>query len=155
MATPQSLQASQIDVQTTSSRLVWVLNRDLVPYKGTFQGDQIVIPPNMEKIPKLVTNGGNLMPYMDARRFIVDLKEPQSFDMDNMGKPQPRFGIKALIDQELTADEVAKFLNKTPTQLKREAVAEEKTAARNLSKELNKARPGKVSFQEEDETTGA
>jgi hypothetical protein len=150
MATPQSMMHEQTDIQTSSSRLVWVLNRDFTPYKGTFRGIKIEIPGNMKKIPKPASEGGNLMPYLEARRFIVDYKEPQGYEMDNMGKPQPIFGVKALIDQELTQEEFASIVKKTPAEIKKEILNEERAAKANLTKSLNKNK-SKVAYVEEEE----
>lgn len=149
MGTPQSLGATIDGIQSISGRLVWVLNRDVKSYKGTFQGIKIEIPPNMEKIPKLTRDGGNLMPSLDAGHFVRDLKEPQEVRMDNFGKPEYIFGPKALMEMELTPREREEILNKTEAQLKKEVVAEEKRAKRTLNKELDKVK-NKVAVTEED-----
>src|SRR4051812_35259934 len=79
MATPQALTTEQTEYASSGKRLVWVLNKDHMPYTGTYGGVKITIPPNHEKIAKRAADGGNLMPYLEARRFITDFLEPQGF----------------------------------------------------------------------------
>lgn len=140
-----------IDIYASSSRLVWVLNGDIKPYKGNFRGTPVVIPANREKIPLRAEKGGNLMPYLEARRFITDYKDPQDFVMDNYGKPQPVFGLKYLIDQELTVPEYETITGKSVTSAdsKKAAIAVEKKAARELTKELGK-RANKIAITEDE-----
>lgn len=148
MATPQPSVQGQVD--ESGQRLVWVLNRDGKPYKGTFQGQALVIPANLEKIGKLYYEGGNLMPYLAAREFITEYKEPQDWVMDKSGKPQPIFGPKALDSYELTEEEFVKFVNKSSSQIKKELAAEERSARKNLTKELEK-RPGKIAAADDED----
>ena len=148
MGTPQPVIFQQID--ETGGRLVWVLNKDeKYSYKGTFQNVTVEIPPGRQKIAKPYTKGGNLMPYIDARAFITDLKEPQDFVMDRNGKPQPIFRTKELYDLELTPEEYESIVGKTSKEGKKELAAEEKRARRTLTEELNK-RPGKVAVNDEE-----
>lgn len=124
----------------TSARLVWVLNRDVRPYKAEFRGMEIIVPPNMEKIPKHVREGGNLLEYLEACKFVRDLKQPQEWKMDSNGKPQPMFYSKMLLEQELTEDEYKTIVRKTSVQIKTEMKKEEKKA-----KEAHKTGVAKVS----------
>lgn len=148
MATPQPSVQGQVD--ESGQRLVWVLNRDGKPYKGTFEGQPIVIPENLQKIGKLYYEGGNLMPYLAARQFITDYKEPQEWVMDKSGKPQPVFGPKALDSYDLTAEEFNTYVRKTSSQLKKELAAEERRARKNLSKELEN-RPNKIAAADDED----
>lgn len=148
MATPQPSVQGQVD--ESGQRLVWVLNRDRKEYKGTFQGKPLVIPPDLEKVGKIYYEGGNLMPYLAAREFITDFKEPQDWVMDKAGKPQPIFGPKALDSYELTPEEFDKYVRKTSSQLKKELAAEERKARKTLSKELDK-RSGKIAAADDED----
>jgi len=148
MATPQP-STSIGELNTASSRLVWVLNRDAAPYAATFQGIKITIPANMEKIGKHVRSGGNLMEYMAACRFVRDLKQAQGYTMDSMGKPSATFGNKALCEIELNAEEFAIYVKKTAAEVKRDVVQEEKKARKTLTKELDK-NPNKVVVSEDE-----
>lgn len=148
MGTPQPEIFQQVD--ETGNRLVWVLNRDMrYSYKGTHQGVKVEIPAAHQKIAKHFTQGGNLMPYIEARAFITDYKEPQDFVMDRNGKPQPIFRTKELYDLELSAEEYDEIVGKTSKQGKKELAAEEKRARKTLSEELGK-RPGKVAVTDEE-----
>lgn len=148
MATAQNLATEQTDIQTASTRLVWVLNRDVNEYKGTFRGTKITIPANMERIPLRAEKGGNLMPYLEARRFISDLKEAQGFQEDENGDRTPIFGVKSLIDHEMTAEEVKTILGKSSMDLRKEALSDERSAKKNLQKELDK-RPNKLLMEDD------
>ncbi len=149
MATPQPLVSTE-DIRSVSSRLVWVLNRDTNPYKATFRDVEITVPPNMEKIPKHVRDGGNLMEYLEACKFVRDLKQPQKWVPDRGGKFEPIFGIKALCEVELTPDEFKKIVGKTKDDLTKESLTEERKAKRVLKKELDKI-PNKTLATDEEE----
>ena len=139
MATPQSMNTEQTDIYASAARLVWVLNRDRIhSYKGNFRGNKVEIPPNEEKIPKLAQHGGNLMPYLEARRFITDLKDPQGFLEDDNGGRQPIFRSKELYDMELTQEEFDMIVKKTPAQVKKEVMNEERAAKRKINDALDK-----------------
>lgn len=145
--------AQQMEVSSEAgfhgARLVWVLNRDVKPYMGTYRGVKVTIPANMEKIGKRFDKGGNLMGYLEAREFITDLKEPQGFREDGSGKREPIFGVKALLDAELTEEEFGKYVGKTKEQLKKEAASDERRASKNLSKALNKI-PRKIAVGDDE-----
>lgn len=148
-ATQPSIQG---EVNTNlSNRLVWVLNRDGAPYTANFQGMDITVPANSEKIPKHVRDGGNLMQYLDARHFITDLKQPQSYHTSPAGDRTPVFGPKALYDQALTQVEFDKIVGKKPEQMKKEAASEERKARKKLNEELLKSPVrNKIDLSEED-----
>lgn len=145
--------AQQMEVSSEAgylgSRLVWVLNRDEKEYKGTFQGIKIVIPPDLQKVPKHVRDGGNLMGYLDARHFITDLKEPQGFQEMPNGDRLPIFGPKALFSKDLTEEEFKKYVGKTDAQVKKELAADERRMSKKLTQELNKI-PKKVAVGDDD-----
>ena len=77
------------NIKPTGSRLVWVLNRDVNPYRENFNGTDVVIPPNHEKRVK--------MPFLEARQFL------------RIGKPKAEYtptgivlrGPKALYTEEI------------------------------------------------------
>lgn len=141
---------SESGTSLSASRLVWVLNRDPVfEYKARYRGDLVTIPKNMEKIPKTTGQGGNLMPYMEACRFVRDLVEPQGYEMDAAGKPQPVFRNKMLLEQELTAEEFIQITGKAIDQ-KKERAREERDARDKLNRNLNKV-SNKVKVEDEDE----
>lgn len=147
-----STYAMQTDASPkTAQRLVWILNRDVEPYVAEYQGLKVTIPPSGEKIAKHARDGGNLMPYLDARHFITDLKQPQKWVMDPRGgSPQPVFGIKALYSHELTEDEFNKIVGKTKTEVKKEAILEEKRVRKSLTKALNE-RSNKVKLEDDED----
>jgi len=149
MATPQPASVS-VALDESSSRLIWVLSRGDKAYKGTHQGVEVTIPPRMQKVPKRYTEGGNLFPFMDGHAFRTSLKEPQEWKMDNAGKPFPVFSDKPLFCEELTPEEYAEFVGRTPTQIKKEIASEEKMAKKKLNEELNK-RPNKVAVLEDED----
>lgn len=149
MATPQPVVSTE-DITSISSRLVWVLNRDTQPYKAEFRGMEIIVPPNMQKIGKHVRDGGNLMEYLEACKFVRDLKQPQKWVPDRSGKFEPVFGIKALCEVELTPEEFAKYVGKTKDDIKKEVASEERKAKRTLKKELDKV-PNKQAAVEDIE----
>ena len=105
----------------------------------------------MEKIPKRTEDGGNLMPYLEARHFICDLKEAQEWIEDQGGRRQPVFGVKALIDQELSPEEFDKYVGKTSTQIEEINEKFEKKAKRDLNKALKQPRMNKISLEDETE----
>lgn len=144
-ATPQST----THIETASmSRLTWVLNRDSDSYKAEFQGMKIEIPGNSEKIGKHVRDGGNLMEYLAARKFITDLKQPQRFT----DRGEPVFGPKALYDKELTDEEAAKYSSKSKSDLKKLEVLEEKKIRRKVKEATDKNKnPNKVSLADQEE----
>lgn len=148
MATPQPTELGTLD--ESSSRLVWVLNRDAKPYKGTFEGIKLVIPANHEKIGKKHHQGGNLMPYLAARQFITDYKEPQDWIQDRAGKLEPVFGPKALYDQELNTEEYLRYVGLNKEQIKKAAILEEKRARRKISDELKKT-PNKIAMKDDED----
>jgi hypothetical protein len=141
-----SPQAQTSHVETSSmARLTWVLNRADRPYKAEFQGMQITIPPRYQKIAKHVRDGGNLMEYLAARKFIVDFKQPQEFTQ----KGEPLFFSKELIDEPLTEDELKAISGKSSNDLKKEAASDEKKVRRELKKALDKI-PNKVAVADEE-----
>jgi hypothetical protein len=136
----------------SSSRMVWVLNRDSHPYSARFRGTPITIPANLEKIMKRAEDGGNLLPYLEAVRFVRDLIEPQGYEMDSQGKPQPIFRSKMLFEQELTADEFMKLTGKKPQVTAKDVLKEEKKARSKLTEALMKnANPNKVQVDPDEE----
>jgi hypothetical protein len=144
------LNQTESDIYESASRLVWVLNNDRNhSYAGHFEGGVVTIPADRQKIPKLFSQGGNLMPYLSARHFITDFKEPQGWEKDRHGKENPIFRTKELYHEELTAEEYARIVKKTPEQLKKEKIADSKRAVKRLNKELNE-RPNKVELAEDD-----
>lgn len=149
MATPVPVVGGS-ELEKSSNRWVWILNRDVEPYKAEFQGLDITIPPNMQKIAKHVRDGGNLMEYLAACKFVRDFKQPQKWVPTRGGGLEPIFGVKALLEHEMTEDEVETILGKTKTDLKKDAATEEKKARRDLKKSLDKI-PGKVAAELEDE----
>lgn len=114
---------------TTSdaNRLVWVLNRDPErDYVETYKDDEIRIPKNLQRVPKLIKDGGNLMPWLSARKFLgqpvaTSQKDPQG-NVINMGKP--------LQTVELTDEERMEIAGTTPDHLKKVA-KEVEVAAEN------------------------
>lgn len=134
MATP----AVQVELDSSHKRLVWVLNRDSRSYKATFRRMKIEIPPKYEKIGKHVRDGGNLMEYLEACKFVRAFKEPQEWKMDAGGVPQPVFYPKMLFEEELSEAEFAQFVKKTPTQVRKEVAQEEKAAKETHKKAVSK-----------------
>lgn len=129
--------STQAELDTSSERLVWVLNLDGKPYKATFRSMNVCIPPNLEKIGKHARDGGNLMHCLEAEKFLGDLKQPQGWNEDPMtGTRTAIFGPKALKIVELTPTEFKEMVGKSAEQIKKEAAKEEKKASKNLSKEL-------------------
>lgn len=156
MTTPQATLTGTLSAQDiqTSSRLVWVLNRHRTePYRAEFRGMEITIPANFEKIPRHVRDGGNLMEYLEACKFVRDFKVPQKWVPNpRTGQVEPIFSTKELFEEEMTAEEVKKILQKSTAELKKEVAAEERAARKVLTKELNK-NPNKVALttSEDDE----
>lgn len=154
MATPQPLTTNAItetDLRTSSARLVWVLNRDTMrSYKAEFRGLQIEIPKDRQKIAKHVRDGGNLMEYLEACKFVRDLKQPQEWVPDGAGKFEPRFYTKELYEQELTAEEFEQIVGqKTKDFFKKEAAAEERKA-RKASQKAIESHTKKVQASEDE-----
>lgn len=145
--------AAQLEVAdhagSHGARLVWVLNRDENPYIGHYRGTRIEVPAEKAKIAKRYDQGGNLMPYLEAREFITDLKEPQKYEPDGAGKMQPIFGPKALFSQELNQDEFDKIVGKSKEQLKKEAAQDERKARKKLNSELAKV-PNKIAVGDDE-----
>jgi hypothetical protein len=141
--------ATQPSIQgevSTMSRLVWVLNRDPEhSYKAEFQGVKIEIPADRQKIAKHVRDGGNLMEYLAARRFITDYKQPQGMTASG----EFIFLSKELYDQELNEDELKSITGKSKADLKKLEVQDEKKARRKLKEELAKV-PNKIQVQDEE-----
>lgn len=96
------------------SRLVWVLNRDSVPYTENFKDTPITVPPNELKALK--------MPFLEARQFLGQGKPPAKQDATGRWIVRP----KALYTQDLTADEKKGTINEV---IERNAVDAEKAAA--------------------------
>jgi hypothetical protein len=114
---------------TTSdaNRLVWVLNRDPErDYVETYKDDEIRIPKNLGRVPALVTNGGNLMPWLSARKFlgqpVAQSQKTPHGEIINMGKP--------LQTVELTDEERMEIAGTTPEHL-RKVSKEDELAAQN------------------------
>lgn len=129
-----NVQPSTQTETASMARLTWVLNRDEAPYKAEFQGMQITIPADKQKIAKHVRDGGNLMEYLAASKFKSDLKQPQSFSSTG----EPLFGPKALFLQELTDEEEAAITGKSKTDLKKQVASEEKKVRRHMKAALDK-----------------
>jgi len=154
MGTPQPVVAGTItetDIRTSSSRLCWVLNRDPNrSYKAEFRGTVIEIPPGHQKIAKHVRDGGNLMEYLEACKFVRDLKQPQEYLPDpRNGQFEPRFFTKELYEQELTTEEFNKIVGKSKEDLKKDAAAEERKARKTNSKAIDDT-PNKVAISEDE-----
>ena len=144
MAQAQNTATLNTTDQFPSNRLVWVLNTHTDPYKAEFQGTRIVVPAMCEKIPKHVRDGGNLMEYLAARKFIGDFKQPQG----KTETGEPIFGPKALQSIELTEKERAEITGTSKTDVAKEAAAEERKARRSLTENLKKV-SNKVSLAEQ------
>ena len=130
---------STTQVETkTMSRLTWVLNQDGSPYKAEFQGMEITIPANRQKIFKHVREGGNLMEYLAASKFKSDYKMPQGFHKDG----SPIYGPKALYLEEMTDEESAKVGAKSKAELKKLELVEEKKVRRKVKEALDKIPEG-------------
>jgi len=100
-----------------SNRLVWVLNRELVPYTETFRGAPITVPPNNEKVL--------LMQFLAARRFLAQPKAPaESLPDGTIVTPR-----KALWTLELTDEERETATGKSKKELEKEEKEIEKAAA--------------------------
>jgi len=117
-----TIQPTQFD-STHSGRLVWILNRDIKrDYKESFRDEAITIPANQKKIPKHVRDGGNLMEWLPARRFLMQPSSPYEAlpngEVINMGKP--------LFTEELTDEERAEIQGKSKKDLTKAAKEEEK-----------------------------
>lgn len=142
--------STQTELDTTSERLVWVLNLDEKPYKAQFRSMNISIPPMLEKIAKHARDGGNLMHALEAEKFLSDLKQPQGFNEDPMtGTRTPIFGPKALKLMELTPTEFTELVGKSSDQIKKDKAKQEKAAQRTLTSELAK-NPNKISLDDGD-----
>jgi hypothetical protein len=141
---------SNQDITLSSSRLCWVLNRDpIYSYKAVYRGTLIEVPPNLQKIAKRTEEGGNLMPYLEACRFVRDLVEPQGFEMVN-GKPEPIFRKKMLFEQELSLEEFKELHGGKRVDIKKEVAKEERKARQKLTQELTKV-PNKVAVPDDDD----
>lgn len=98
------------------NRLVWVLNRDPErDYHEKYKDEDVMIPKNLRRIPKLLKDGGNLMPWLAARKFLgqpvtPSSKTPQG-EIINMGKP--------LCTSELTDEERMELSGTNVVQLKK------------------------------------
>lgn len=85
------VQPQQFDSSATN-RLVWILNSDPErDYVEQYKDIEITIPKYLGKIPKHVKDGGNLMEWLSARRFLgqpiqPSQKTPQG-EVIHMGKP--------------------------------------------------------------------
>lgn len=142
--------STQAELDTTSERLVWVLNLHDKPYKATFRSMEVCIPANLEKIGKHARDGGNLMHCLEAEKFLGDLKQPQEWKVDPMtGTREAVFGPKALKIMELTPTEFVSLVGKTKDQIKKDTAKAEKAASKNLSKELNNV-PNKIAADEDE-----
>lgn len=142
--------STQAELDTSSERLVWVLNIDGKPYKAIFRSMEVVIPPNLEKIAKHARDGGNLMHCLEAEKFLGDLKQPQGWNVDPMtGTREAIFGPKALKIVEMTPTEYHSMVGKSPDQIKKDLAKEEKKASKSLTNELNKI-SNKVAADDED-----
>lgn len=142
--------STQTELDTSSERLVWVLNLDGKPYKAIFRSMNVVIPANLEKIGKHVRDGGNLMHCLEAEKFLGDLKQPQGWHEDpDTGTRTAIFGPKALKITELTPTEYKELVGKSSDQIKKDMAKEEKKASKSLSKELGNV-SNKISLGEDD-----
>lgn len=104
MAQAQSVANEQLVTQEMN-RLVWVLNNHHEAYTEDFRGDKITVPANREKIGKTFLEGGNLMPYLAARKFLGQPKTAGYILPDGRWFTPP----KALETVELTTDEKRKY----------------------------------------------
>lgn len=152
MGTPQSLGATADGMQILTNRLVWVLNRDIkYSYKANWRGIKVCIPPDKEKIAKRFEDGGNLFPYLEAVKFVRDLKEPQEWIDDGGGKPQPIFRTKELFEHELTKEEFDKIVGKTEATVKKEIVLAEKSAKRTFKKTMDNVKNKQLVTEEDSD----
>jgi hypothetical protein len=142
--------STQAELDTSSERLVWVLNLDGKPYRASFRSMDVNIPANLEKVAKHARDGGNLMHILEAEKFLGDLKQPQGFHEDpNTGTKTPIFGPKALKIVEMTPTEYTELVGKSKDQIQKTLAKEEKAAGKKLTNELGKV-PNKVSADEDD-----
>ena len=131
--------STQAELDTSSERLVWVLNLDGKPYKANFRTMDVVIPANLEKVARHARQGGNLMHILEAEKFLGDLKQPQGWNEDpHTGTKTPIFGPKALKIVEMTPTEYADLVGKSKEQIQKDIAREEKAAQKKLTNELGK-----------------
>lgn len=139
-----------------ANRLVWVLN--LNPdhdYKEEFRGDKITIPKNQQRIPKHVNDGGNLMQWISARKFLGEPRAPAAStphgEVINIGKP--------LRTVELTDEERETIQGPKPKKTKEEEQAAQNTcplcveptafaSKKGLENHYKKAHPDRASIEE-------
>lgn len=123
------------------TRMVWVLNSDFRSYTEDYRGKPLTVPPNSQKIPKRIYDGGNLMEFIEARMFLGNMKVPQKIDGKWVETP------KALRTEELTEKEYKEIFGKDASALKKEAAEFEKKSKRKLNSELKKV-SNKVEVEE-------
>lgn len=104
MAQAQSIANEQL-ITSDMNRLVWVLNNHHEAYTEDFRGDKITVPANREKVGKLFTDGGNLMQFLAARKFLGQPKTAGHVLPDGRWHTPP----KALETVELTETEKQKY----------------------------------------------
>ena len=140
-----SVQPNTEFVANTASRPVWVLNRNSEPYIEKFRGEEITVPGNNQKIYKSIREGGSIMGFLEARKF---LGQPKAVANKNV-KGVIIVPEKALQTVEMTENELSKWLDKDVSQVKKEAedlMIQDKNI--NEKKEIEFDDPGVKAFKD-------
>ena len=109
MSTAQPVANEQLVTQEMN-RLVWVLNSHNQDYTEEFRGDKITVPANNQKIYKRIEEGGSLMPYLAARKFLGQPKAAGQILPDGTWYTPP----KSLRTEEMTITELNQFKGVKP-----------------------------------------
>lgn len=116
------VQPQQFDAAATN-RLVWILNSDPErDYTEEYKDLTITVPKYLGKVPKHVKDGGNLMEWLSARRFLgqpiqQSQKTPHG-EVIHMGKP---LRVVELTDEERAELENPKEFKKSVKEVERAA----------------------------------